>query len=119
MKILIVDDSQDLAFTLQLMLEAEGFEVMSAKDGREGYLAYFGFKPDLVITDIEMPGETGLELIGQIRLQNPMVRTIYMSGNLGSFLSPLEEERKIHPVSLLAKPFSRGQLLSTVSAMAA
>ena len=44
MKILIVDDSQDLAFTLQLMLEAEGFEVMSAKDGREGYLAYLGFQ---------------------------------------------------------------------------
>jgi CheY-like chemotaxis protein len=119
MKILIVDDSQDLAFTLQMMLATEGFEVMSANDGREGYLAYLDFKPDLVITDIQMPGETGLELVGQIRLLNPMVRTIYMSGNLGSFLSPLEEERKTHPVSLLAKPFSRGQLLSTVSAMAA
>ena len=119
MKILIVDDSQDLAFTLQVMLEAEGFEVMSANDGREGYLAYLDFKPDLVITDIQMPGETGLELVGHIRRLNPMVRTIYMSGNLGSFHSPLEEEKKIYPVSLLAKPFSRVQLLSTVSALAA
>jgi DNA-binding response OmpR family regulator len=119
MKILIVDDNQDLAFTLQMMLAAEGFEVMSANDGREGYLAYLDFKPDLVITDIQMPGETGLELVGQIRLLNPRVRAIYMSGNLGSFRSPLEEEQKTYPVSLLAKPFSRVQLLSTVSALAA
>ena len=119
MRILVVDDNQSVSFVLQMMLEGEGFEVVSAKDGQEGYLAYIEFRPDLVITDIEMPGETGPELIEQIRSQNPMVKTIYMSGDLGSFLSSLEEEKKIHPVSLLAKPFSRDQLLSSVSALAA
>ncbi len=119
MKILVVDDNPSVSFVLQMVLEGEGFEVVSAKDGREGYLAYLEFRPDLVITDIQMPGETGLELIEQIRSQNPMVKTIYMSGDLDSFLSSLEEEKKIHPVSLLEKPFSRDQLLSSVSALAA
>ncbi len=119
MRILVVDDNQDLSFVLQAMLEGEGFEVMSAKDGPEGYLAYLEFRPDLVITDIQMPGETGLELIEQIRRYNPMVRTIYMSGDLGRFRLPLEREKKTHHVSILAKPFSRVQLLSTVSALAA
>ncbi len=86
MKILIVDDNEDLAFTLQMMLEDEGYEVRSAKDGQDGYWAYLEFKPDLVITDIQMPGENGLELMEHIRTHNPMVRTIYMSGDLDSFL---------------------------------
>ena len=119
MKILIVDDNQSVSFVLQMMLESEGFEVVSAKDGLEGYLAYTEFRPDLVITDIEMPGETGPELIEQIRSQNPMVKTIYMSGDLGNFQSSLEEEKKTHPVRLLAKPFSRDQLLNSVSALTA
>jgi len=117
MKILIVDDNQGFAFTLQLMLEDEGYEVRSAKDGQDGYWAYLEFKPDLVITDIQMPGENGLELMEHIRTLNPRVRTIYMSGDLGSYLSPLEEEKKRYPVSLLEKPFSKVALMGLLSAL--
>ena len=117
MRILIVDDNQELAFTLQLMLEDEGYEIRSAKDGQDGYWAYLEFKPDLVITDIQMPGENGLELMGHIRALNPRVRTIYMSGDLNSYLSPLEEEKKRYPVSLLEKPFSKVELMGLLSVM--
>jgi len=119
MKILIVDDNQELAWAIQLMLENEGFEVRSAKDGQDGYWAFLEFKPDLVITDIQMPGGNGLELMEDIRTLNPTVRTIYMSGDLNSFWSPLEEEKKRYPVSLLEKPFSKGELMKLVSGMAA
>ena len=119
MKILIVDDNQELAWAIQLMLENEGFEVRSAKDGQDGYWAFLEFKPDLVITDIQMPGGNGLELMEDIRTLNPTVRTIYMSGDLNSFWSPLEEEKKRYPVSLLEKPFSKGELMGLVSGMAA
>ena len=117
MKILIVDDDQELTFTLQFMLEDEGYEVRSAKDGQDGYWAYLEFKPDLVITDIQMPGENGLELMEHIRALNPGVRTIYMSGDLNSYLSPLEEEKKRYPVSLLEKPFSKVELMGLLSAL--
>ena len=119
MKILIVDDNQELALTIQIMLEDEGFEVRSANDGQDGYWAFLEFKPDLVITDIQMPGENGLELMEHIRTHNPMVKTIYMSGDLESYWSPLEEEKKRYPVSLLEKPFSKVELMGLLSGVSA
>ncbi|OGP93162.1 MAG: hypothetical protein A2156_08390 [Deltaproteobacteria bacterium RBG_16_48_10] len=118
MKILIVDDNQELAWAIRIMLEDEGYEARSARDGQDGYWAFLEFKPDLVITDIHMPGENGLEFMEHIRTHNPMVRTIYMSGDLDSFWSPLEEEKKRYPVSLLEKPFSKGELMGLLSGVA-
>jgi len=118
-RILIVDDSQELASAIQIMLEDEGYEVRLAKDGRDGYGVFLEFKPDLVITDIQMPGENGLELMEHIRMHDPTVRTIYMSGDLISFCSPLEEEKKRYPVSLLEKPFSKGELIGLLSGLMA
>ncbi len=106
MKVLVVDDNQFLASTIQIVLEDEGLEVMSAKDGIDGYSAYLRFEPDLVITDIQMPGKNGLEMMGHIRSHNPRIKTIYMSGDLKSFWSSIEAEKKLYPVSCFEKPFS-------------
>ena len=92
-KILIVDDNQGLAHILKTMLEDEKYEVRLARDGRDGYLTYLLFGPDLVITDIQMPEKNGLELMEVIRMHNPEVKTIYISGDLSRFLSLLEEEK--------------------------
>ena len=114
-RILIVDDNQELASAIQIMLEDEGYEVRLANDGQDGYGVFLEFKPHLVITDIQMPGENGMELMEHIRMHDPMVRTIYMSGDLISFWSPLEEEKKRYPVSLLEKPFSKVELMGLLS----
>ena len=119
MRVLIVDDDEQFASGIQMMLESEGYEVRSAKDTQEGYGSYLQFKPDLVLTDIHMPGGNGLELMEQIRIHNPMIRTIYMSGDLYDFLSPIEEEKKHYPVSYLEKPFSRVELIGLVSELKA
>jgi CheY-like chemotaxis protein len=94
MKILVVDDNQSVASVIQMMLEFEDYEVTIARSGPEGYSAYLQFHPDLVITDIQMPGENGLELMHHIRMHDPKVKTIYMSGNLDAFYVLLEEEKK-------------------------
>ncbi len=114
-KILIVDDNQDLASLLQMMLEDEGYEVRLARDGREGYLTYLLFGPDVILTDIQMPGRNGLELIETIRAHNPNVRAIYMSGDLEEYLLPLEEEKRRYWVGLLEKPFSKVDLMKLLS----
>ena len=114
MRILIVDDHEEFATGIQMMLESEGYEVNLAKDGHEGYRSYLQFEPDLVLTDIHMPGENGLELMEHIRTHNPMVRTIYMSGDLYDFLSSIEEEKKRYPVCYLEKPFTRVELMGLV-----
>jgi DNA-binding response OmpR family regulator len=115
MKILIVDDNQEIAWVVKIMLEEEGYEVRSAKDGEDGYRVFLEFKPDLIITDIQMPGENGIELMKQIRIHNPSARNIYMSGDLASYWPLLEEERKRYHVSVLEKPFSRVELMGLVS----
>jgi CheY-like chemotaxis protein len=112
MKILIVDDNQDLAFLIKCMLEDEGYEVRSAENGKDGYSTYLLFNPDLVLTDIQMPEKNGLELIREIRCQNPEIKTIYMSGDLSPYWTPLEEEKEKHHAGILEKPFSKHELIS-------
>ena len=119
MRILVVEDQEEFALAIQMMLESEGYEVKLAKDSQEGYCRYLQFKPDLVLTDIHMPGENGLKLMEHIRTHNPMVRTIYMSGDLYNFLSLIQEEKKRYPVSYLEKPFSMVELIELVSDLVA
>ena len=115
MKVLVVDDNRLLADTIQEILEDDGLEVMSARDGQDGYSTYLLFKPDIIITDIQMPRKNGLEMMKRIRVHNPMIKTIYMSGNIDAFQPFLMEEKKRYPVSYFEKPFSLESLMRVVS----
>jgi CheY-like chemotaxis protein len=113
-KVLVVDDNRLLAATIQEVLEDDGLEVRSAKDGVDGYSAYLLFKPDIVITDIQMPRENGLEMMEHIRAHNPMIKTIYMSGDIDSYRPFLKEEKRKYQVSFFEKPFSMESLKRVV-----
>ena len=115
MKVLVVDDNKDLADIIQCILEREGLAVMTANDGIEGYADYLHFKPDLVITDIQMPGGTGFEMMRHIRTHNPMIRTAYMSGNIDAYRRTLEQEKKKYPVTFFGKPFALESLMGLIS----
>ena len=115
MKVLVVDDNKDLADIIQGVLEHEGAEVITANDGMEGYAGYLLFKPDLVITDIQMPGGTGFEMMQRIRTHNPMIKTVYMSGNIDAYRLSIEQEKKRYPVTIFRKPFSLDSLMKLVS----
>ena len=107
---MIVDDNEDLASVIAALLEFDGYEVRLARDSSNGYQAYILFQPHLVITDIQMPGKNGLELMQEIRAHNPKVRTIYMSADLGRYQALLEDEAARYRVNLLRKPFSTFEL---------
>lgn len=115
MKVLVVDDNDLLAAVIREVLENEGCEVVTATDGIDGYSTYLLFEPDLIITDIQMPGKNGLEMMKCIRAHDPLIQTIYMSGDIGSFRAFLLEEKNTYPVSFLEKPFPLGQLTQFVS----
>ena len=115
MKILIVDDNRGLAHILKMMLDEEKHEVRLARDGKDGYLNYLLCKPDLIITDIQMPEKNGLKLMEIIRKDNPEIKTIYVSADLSRFLPLLEEEKRRYPVSYLQKPFSKNELMRLLS----
>lgn len=98
------------------MLEAGGHEVLWAGDGAAGYGTYLLFRPDLVITDIEMPEKSGLEMAEHIRKHNPAVEIIYMSVDADRFAPRLQEEQRNFRAGLLRKPFSRLELMKIVAA---
>jgi DNA-binding response OmpR family regulator len=68
-KILIIDDNPDTRDLTHLHLTTEGFVVVVASDGREGLYMAVAEQPDLIITDISMPGVNGIELVKQLGAQ--------------------------------------------------
>jgi diguanylate cyclase (GGDEF)-like protein len=73
--VLIVDDDDDKLSLLEVALGMAGYEVRTARDGEEGLNAVESFQPDLIISDIMMPGINGYELARRIR-ENPQTRFI-------------------------------------------
>ena len=115
MKVLIVDDNRGLASLIQVRLEREGHKVRTATNGREGYVTHQILNPDLIISDIFMPGESGLEMMKKIRIHDPHVKTIYITGDLDPFRDALEEEQKHYPVRFIQKPFSPREIFEMIS----
>jgi CheY-like chemotaxis protein len=66
-RILLVEDDADTRFALALLFELEGFEVINAVDGEEAFLRAVTENPDLIVTDINMPRLSGLDLIKLVR----------------------------------------------------
>jgi len=66
-KILVVDDEAQITRVLRRGLESAGYQVRTADDGRSGLENFRSWLPDLVITDLSMPGLDGLELCSRVR----------------------------------------------------
>ena len=115
MKVLIVDDNEAVTIAMRSLMEGEDCRVRTAMDGKDGYSAYLHFRPDIVITDIEMPRKNGFEMMKDIRIHDPEIRAIYMSADLDRFCPILEQEKKRYRSGILGKPFSIIELVSILS----
>lgn len=111
--ILIIDDDPDMRDILKVTLESAGHKVTLAADGREGVQQYRAAPHDLVITDLFMPEQEGLETIKQLRMEFPDVSIIAISGRPtgGTMLTVAE---RLGAKAVLQKPFLPKQLLETV-----
>jgi two-component system sensor histidine kinase and response regulator WspE len=74
-KVLVVEDHHDTSFLLCRLLKMEGYEVEHAIDGMVGYNAAENARPDLIVTDIQMPRMDGIEMIKRIRESQPISQT--------------------------------------------
>jgi CheY-like chemotaxis protein len=83
-RILVVDDEPLIRETARMILEGEGYEVLTAADGLEGLHSLNKSLPDLVISDLNMPRMTGFEFLAVVRLRFPHIATIAMSGGYSS-----------------------------------
>jgi DNA-binding response OmpR family regulator len=115
-RILFVDDDPAFLEEMKFLLEINGYEVVTALDGSEAIFLSNQEKFDLVVTDILMGKQNGMEVILYFRTFHPQVRIISITG--GGWASPqlhLDSARMFGSDSCLAKPFSIEILLSEIS----
>jgi CheY-like chemotaxis protein len=79
-KILVVDDEHLIRTTLAQILTAIGYQVRSASDGFSALLEMRSEIPDLIVSDLNMPGMSGFELLSVVRRRFPAINVIAMSG---------------------------------------
>ena len=117
-RILIIDDDDLVRETLRRVLEAAGFQVVEAPDGRQGTLLYRRDPVDLVITDLLMPVKEGIETIRELRQINADAKIIAISGGgRAGAVDFLEMARKLGANRVIAKPFRPTELVKAVRAV--
>ena len=113
-RILVIDDAAEIRTLLEATLQSAGHEVVLAADGREGLRQYRAQPADLVITDLYMPIQDGLETIIQLRKEFPTVRIIAMCGK-STAMPMLSAAQRLGAVAVLQKPFLPDELLAEVA----
>lgn len=119
-RIMIVDDEPDVREALAAMIGAAGHEARVAAEGNAALMLLPQFQPDLVITDILMPGMEGIQTIYELRKRQPDLPIIAMSGGERfdgmSYLGAAERLGANHSI---AKPISPHGLLAAITALLA
>ena len=110
MKILLVDDETAILDTLQILFRGEGYDVAVADSGPKALAALEDEKPDIVLTDIRMPGASGLEVLAEARQVDPEIAVILMTAqaSLQSAVRAVNEGAYYY----LQKPFANEELLA-------
>ncbi len=112
-RVLLVEDDGAVREVSRSALEAKGYRVQAAESAEHAIcLVTDAFAPDLLITDVVMPGESGLELADRLQAEHPELHLLFISGYAeDSVLSnPLVDPLR----NLLSKPFTPDQLLRKV-----
>jgi CheY-like chemotaxis protein len=112
-RVLIVDDDEMDRLLLRRILAGAGHELFFAKNGEEGLKSYLRSGIDVIVSDIEMPGSDGLELIESISALGMDVRIVVVSGKGDDVLS---RAKAMGAHVTLAKPVDPAELLAAVSA---
>ncbi len=117
--ILIIEDEKEFREMMQMMLEREGYGVVSAEDGDVGMKLLETNDIDLVITDIFMPNKEGVETIMQMLDSYANMKIIAISGgaaNLSAVRSLTMAKGMSNVVQTFVKPFLKEDLLAGVRA---
>lgn len=112
-KILLIDDETSILDTLQILFRGAGYRVVAAETGQKGIAALETERPDLVISDIRMPGTTGIEVLQAVKERDPELPVILMTAqaSLQSAMRAVNEGAYYY----LQKPFSNDELLAICS----
>jgi len=111
-RILIIDDEAAIRDTIRMVLEYEGYEAVTAADGRSGLSELDGAPVDAILLDIKMPGMDGLETLDRIVSREGAPPVLMISGH-GDIATAVESTRR-GAVDFLEKPLQRERVLVSV-----
>ena len=119
--ILVVDDESHMLDTIQFILQSNGYAAVTARGGEEALerlaaLRAAGRRVDLILTDLQMPGPTGLELVQRLRDAGVQAPVLVMTGYNDQETARRLRERGIE--HFLDKPFEEGELLRRIRELA-
>jgi DNA-binding NtrC family response regulator len=109
-RILVIDDEKSILDTLEILLRGEGFEVALRTKGAEAIEEWEAIDPDIVLTDIRMPGVSGMDVLTAVREKDPEVPVILMTAQ-ASLQSAIEAVNQ-GAFYYLQKPFSNDNLVA-------
>jgi len=113
MKILVVEDNQLILKVIETKLKKEGYEVINCENGKEAIERISDSLPDLVITDIMLPYNSGLEIVNFVKEKlQKNIPVIVLSG-LGQEKT-IEEAFKLGADDYMTKPFNLSELLMRI-----
>lgn len=115
MRILIIEDEQDLLADIRSRLEAEGYMVDSSSDGEEGYFFASEYPLDAAIIDIGLPGMSGIEIIRKLRQQASSLPVLILTAR--SRWQEKVEGLEAGADDYLVKPFQMEELLARLKAL--
>ena len=113
-RVIVIDDETLIAETVAEILRQEGFEAVAVSAGRPAVELAKTWLPDIVLSDVIMPGENGIETGVRIRELVPGCKVILFSGQAAT-VDLLEDARRHgHRFEILAKPIKPEQLISII-----
>ena len=113
-KVLVVDDEVHIVHVVAIKLRNNGYEVISADNGAEAFELACEEKPDIIVTDYQMPVMSGLELVEKLRQQDETKDIPIIMLTARSFAISKEQQEDLRVSSCLSKPFSPKELLGNI-----
>ncbi|MCP4679635.1 MAG: response regulator [Deltaproteobacteria bacterium] len=114
-KILVIDDEPDVVNYLSVFFEDEGFEVVTARDGRDGLAMARSESPDLITLDITMPRMSGIEVLTNLRRDPDLasIPVVVVTG-VANFQNLTTFRGVRPPEAFMSKPVDRELLLANI-----
>lgn len=115
--VLVVDDEPHICDVLYRILQMEGYQVITARDGNTALAIIENKKPDVVLLDVIMPGIDGREVCRKARELSAATQIIYLTAKVAPRDSPELKELQAEANAFLSKPATMKQVLSAVSSV--
>jgi CheY-like chemotaxis protein len=113
-KVLVVDDEVHIVHVVAIKLRNNDYEVISADNGAEAFELACKEKPDIIVTDYQMQGMTGLELVEKLRQREETRDIPVIMLTARSFAVPKAQQEDLRISGCLSKPFSPKELLGSI-----